>query len=115
MKAKTISHILSFIALAMVIGGTIFFIINFVNTKSLLATATTQEQIDEIVRNSTGPFIVYVGLNFFLATMIFVFACLTYAFTEIKKASPMFFTKIGCAMLPMVLLVIYILIWMTLK
>ena len=116
MKAKTISHILSCIAIAMVLAGTIYLIVSYVNTKALLEAATTQTEIDNIIKDSTAPFILYVGLNFFLATIIAVTGCLFYAFSDsAKKANAMFFCKIASAVIPMVLLVIYIIIWMTLK
>lgn len=116
MKAKIISHILSCIAIAMVIAGTIYFIISFTNTKALLEAATTEEEINTIIRDNTAPFFLYVGLNFFAAVIIAVTGCVFYAFSmNSKKVNVMFFAKVATAVFPMILLAIYVLIWMTLK
>ncbi len=116
MKAKTISHILTIIGLVLVILGTVYFIVQYNFAKAEVAQAANQEQIDEIVRNYTGGFLLYVGLGAFLTVIILLTGTLFYAFGEqSKKAGPMFFLKIASVVLPMVLLVFYILIWMTLK
>ncbi len=54
---ELISHIISIIVIALIIAGTIFFIVKYVTTAGEINNASTADAIDAIVKAATGNFI----------------------------------------------------------
>ena len=112
-KGELISHIITAISLLMMLAGIVYFIVLYTNTANEIKNALP-EAVDEIVTNNTGNFIKYIGLNFLLSAGLGAVGAMIYAFFG-KSNGKIILTKVGLAVLPTVLLVIFIIIWMTLK
>ena len=111
---ELISHIISIVFIYVCRKQAGIFIVKYVTTAGEINNASTADAIDAIVKAATGNFILYVGLNFLLCTLIEAVACFLYSFQD-RMNSKMLLAKIALAVLPTVILVIYILIWMNLK
>ena len=116
MKSKTmlVSHIISIYILASIIGSTIFFIIKYNLTVNEIANAAGAEAIEQILKDSTLLFAIFVAGNFLLCTLIGAISCFLYTVQD-KINSKMLIAKIIITIIPTTLLVVYLLIWMGLS
>lgn len=116
MSARRVSLILSIVGLLMIIGGTIYYIINFVETKNKIVGIDDVEEVEILVKPFISGMLIWVMGNFILATFINAAATMAYALKSNSfQADAMFFIKIGLVFLPIVLCGIYFLITNTLK
>lgn len=95
----------------MFIGGSIFFIIGYVNCKNQIAGVEDAEQIRNVVQPFISQMMLWVLGNFLVATFVNGVAVMSYAMSFYHfKANALFFVKIAMVFIPIILCGVYFLI-----
>ncbi|RIA75717.1 hypothetical protein EI71_01203 [Anaeroplasma bactoclasticum] len=111
MTARKLSIILSIVGALMFIGGTIYFIIGYVNCKNQIVGIEDAEQVTNIVQPFISNMLIWVLGNFLIATFVNGVAAMSYAMSfTYFKGDALFIVKIIVVFIPLVMCGVYFLI-----
>lgn len=115
MSSRKISLLLSIIGALMFIGGTIYFIIGFVQTKGAIDGLIDKEEIISKVQPFISSMLLWVLGNFLIVTLVNGAAAMTYSMkSNFFKGDALFIVKIVSAFIPIIMCGVYFLITMAL-
>jgi uncharacterized membrane protein len=111
MTARKLSIILSIVGALMFIGGTIYFIIGYVNCKNQIVGIEDTEQVTNIVQPFISNMLIWILGNFLIATFVSGVAAMSYAMSfTYFKGDALFIVKIIVVFIPLVMCGVYFLI-----
>ena len=115
MSSRKISLLLSIIGALMFIGGTIYFIIGFVQTKGAIEGLIDKEEIISKVQPFISSMLLWVLGNFLIVTLVNGAAAMTYSMkSNFFKGDALFIVKIISAFIPIIMCGVNFLITMAL-
>ena len=106
--ARKLSIALSILGILMFIGGTVYFIISFSQTKSNIEGMTDSELIRETAKPLISGMLIWVLGNYLVATFVNGGAALTYTMQSSSfKPDAIFITKVVITFIPMIMCAVY--------
>lgn len=115
MSARKISIILSIVGALFLIGGMIYFIIGYTQTKNNLVGVTEEEKINAIVQPLIKGMLIWVLGNYLLTSFINGAAAMTYTMkSNFFKPDKLFAVKLTLTFVPIILCGVFFLITLSL-
>ena len=115
MSSRKVSLLLSIIGALMFIGGTVYFIIGFVQTKGAIEGLIDKEEITSKVQPFISSMLLWVLGNFLIVTFINGAAAMAYSMKgNFFKGDALFVVKIVLTFIPIIMCGVYFLFTMAL-
>ncbi len=115
MSSRKVSLLLSIIGALMFIGGTIYFIIGFVQTKGAIEGLIDKEEITSKVQPFISSMLLWVLGNFLIVTFVNGAAAMAYSMkSNFFKGDALFVVKIVLTFIPIIMCGVYFLITLAL-
>ena len=116
MNARKLSAILSIVGALLLIGGMIYFIVGYIQTKNNLVGVTEEEEITAIAQPFINGMLIWVLGNYLLTTFVNGVAAMSYAMkSNYFKGDKLFVVKIILAFVPIILCGVFFLITQSLR
>lgn len=113
--SRKVSLICNILGGVLMVLATVLWIITYVRTKNSLNGLVDSDEIDKVLKNAGWALILGVAVPLGLTVFINIIGMMAYVFDDLKKADVRFYIKLGLVVLPLLLLVLYFAITLTLK